>query len=238
MLAASWVGEESGLDLLTRSVILGGMSLLTLANVSKSFGPVAVLQGSLSLEQGEQIALVGPSGSGKSTLLHLISGVLRPDSGTVVVNGNQLTSLTEQQLDGFRARNIGYVFQTFHLLEGLTVLENVETAITFAGGKDYERARAALDEMGLQDRLNFFPSQLSVGQRQRVAVARAIVNQPPLILADEPTANLDAPRAQAVLQLLKQTCKSRDSALIVATHDQQAAAGFDRIVDFATEFKP
>ena len=214
------------------------MTLLRLDNVKKSFDTVHVLEGSLSLERGEQAALVGPSGSGKSTLLHLISGVLRPDSGTVELNGTKLTDLNEQQLDTFRARHIGYVFQTFHLLEGLTVLENVETAITFAGGKDYGRAKSSLEEMGLADRLHFFPHQLSVGQRQRVAVARAIVNEPALLLADEPTANLDGPRARDVLDLIKKACERHNSGLLVATHDSQAAATFDRVINFTEEFKP
>lgn len=204
--------------------------------MKKSFGSTAVVDGSFSLNKGEHVALTGPSGSGKSTLLHLISGVLRPDSGSIQMNGTELTALKEQELDAYRARHIGYVFQTFHLLEGLTVLENVETAITFAAGHDYSRAKSVLEEMGLQDRLDFFPAQLSVGQCQRVAVARAIVNQPLLVLADEPTANLDKPRSEVVLQLLRESCRKTGAALLVVSHDEEAVKDFDRVVDFRNEF--
>lgn len=195
-----------------------------------------MVDGSFSLEKGEHVALTGPSGSGKSTLLHLVSGVLRPDSGSIQMEETELTSLKEQQLDAYRARHIGYVFQTFHLLEGLTVLENVETAITFAGGEDYSRAKTVLTEMGLGERLDFFPAQLSVGQCQRVAVARAIVNQPLLVLADEPTANLDKPRSEAVLQMLRESCRKSGAALLVVSHDDQAVEAFDRVVDFQSQF--
>lgn len=188
------------------------------------------------MEAGEHVALTGPSGCGKSTLLHLISGILRPDSGRISLDGTELGSLSEQALDRYRARKVGYVFQTFHLLAGLTVLENVETAITFAEGSDYGKAREVLEEMGLGDRLSYYPRQLSVGQRQRVAVARAVVNAPPLLLADEPTANLDPPRAEAVMSLLRETCRAREAALLVVTHDQRAVDGFDRVVEFEAQF--
>ena len=210
--------------------------ILEVQDLKKSFGDTAVVNGSFSLHKGEHVALTGPSGSGKSTLLHLVSGVLRPDSGSILMNGTELTTLKEQELDAFRARNIGYVFQTFHLLEGLTVLENVETAITFANGQDYSRAKSVLEEMGLEERLNFFPQQLSVGQCQRVAVARAIVNQPVLVLADEPTANLDKPRSEAVLQLLRESCRKTGAALLVVSHDEEAVKTFDRVVDFQSQF--
>ena len=195
-----------------------------------------MVNGSWSVDAGQHVALTGPSGSGKSTLLHLIAGISRPDSGTIVLDGTELGELKEQDLDAFRARHIGYVFQTFHLLEGLTVLENVETAVTFAGGRDYTRAREILAEMGLEDRLSFFPAQLSVGQCQRVAVARAIVNQPLLVLADEPTANLDGPRSEAVLQLLRESCRKTSSALLVVSHDERAVEDFDSVVDFQAQF--
>jgi putative ABC transport system ATP-binding protein len=189
------------------------------------------------MEAGEHVALTGPSGCGKSTLLHLISGILRPDSGLINLGNQNLGALSEQELDAFRAQNIGYVFQTFHLLEGLTVLENVEIAVTFAGGDDYTKARTVLVEMGLEDRLDYYPEQLSVGQRQRVAVARAIVNQPPLVLADEPTANLDTPRSKVVIQLIRETCRKQQAALLVVTHDTGSVEQFDRVVEFREQFK-
>ena len=212
------------------------LSLLQLDNLKKSFGETLVVNGSFSLEAGEHVALTGSSGSGKSTLLHLISGLLRPDSGVIIFNGTDLTKLKEQNLDAFRARHLGYVFQTFHLLEGLTALENVETAITFAGGRDYGKARQVLIEMGLEERLEFFPSQLSVGQCQRIAVARALVNQPLLVLADEPTANLDEPRSEAVVQLLRDSCRKSGAALLLVSHDQRTVEAFDRVVDFQSQF--
>jgi ABC-type lipoprotein export system ATPase subunit len=209
--------------------------LLKLTELKKSYDE-PIVNGSFEMESGEQVALVGPSGSGKSTLLHLISGILRPDSGSIVLQDQEITQLTESALDRFRAQKIGYVFQSFHLLDGLTVLENVETAMTFAGGSDYPRARAILCEMGMEDRLHFFPPQLSVGQRQRVAVARAVVNQPPLVLADEPTANLDPPRAKEVLDLIRESCARTGAALLVVSHDRKALAGFDRVIDYAEQF--
>lgn len=212
------------------------MSLLELIEVRKAFEQ-PVVDGSLTLEAGQHLALTGPSGCGKSTLLHLISGILRPDTGTIKLKSQELTGMTETALDRFRARNIGYVFQTFHLLKGLTALENVESAVTFAGGQNYAKAREVLCQMGLEDRLNYFPHQLSVGQRQRVAVARAVVNEPPLVLADEPTANLDPPRAAEVIQLLRQTCERVDAALLLVTHDPSVVESFDQVLDFRQHFQ-
>lgn len=196
-----------------------------------------MVDGSFSLEAGEHVALTGPSGCGKSTLLHLISGILRPDSGSIRISDTDITKLSETKLDRFRASKIGYVFQTFHLLEGLSSLENVEVAITFAGGSEYDRAAELLTNMGLENKLHSLPSQLSVGQRQRVAVARAVVNEPPLVLADEPTANLDPSRAKEVLELLRETCRKVGASLIVVTHDVEAVDTFDRVVDFRQQFQ-
>lgn len=212
------------------------MSLLELQDVRKSFDH-PVVEGSFSLQKGEHVAVTGPSGSGKSTLLHLISGILRPDSGKIFVSGVEITALKETELDQFRARQIGYVFQTFHLLESLTALENVEAAVTFAGGSNFPKARALLIEMGLEEKLSSFPEQLSVGQQQRVAVARAVVNHPPLVLADEPTANLDEPRSREVLDLLRETCRANDASLLVVTHDTASVQGFDRIIDYRERFQ-
>lgn len=216
-----------------RSVAL---SLLELKNLKKSFDH-PVVDGSFTLEAGEHVALTGPSGCGKSTLLHLISGILRPDSGTITLAGTEITSLKESELDTFRAQKIGYVFQTFHLLEALTTLENVESVVTFAGAEHYQRAKEILTDMGLEEKLSNFPYQLSVGQKQRVAVARAVVNEPPLVLADEPTANLDPPRAAEVLQLLRDTCRRANASLIVVSHDTKAVEDFDRVIDFREHFQ-
>lgn len=211
-------------------------TLLSLKNVKKSYGR-PVVRGSLELKEGERVALIGPSGIGKSTLLHLISGILRPDQGSIVFRGQELNDLKEAALDSFRARNIGYIFQSFYLLEGLTVLENVEAAVTFAGANHYDRAHDLLCKMGLEDRLDHFPAQLSVGQRQRVAVARAVVNSPPLILADEPTANLDRVRAEEVLALITESCESSGAALLVVSHAPETLKEFDRILDYQAHFQ-
>ncbi len=210
--------------------------LLSLKGVKKSYDQ-PVVHGSFELKEGEQVALVGPSGIGKSTLLHLISGILRPDEGAIVFRGQNLNQLKEAALDSFRARNIGYIFQSFYLLDGLTVLENVEAAVTFAGGTDYERAQTLLCQMGLEDRLHHFPSQLSVGQRQRVAVARAVVNNPPLVLADEPTANLDQVRAAEVLSLIRESCENSGAALLVVSHAPETLKEFDSVLDYQTQFQ-
>lgn len=222
----------------TTSTSTDGVSLLCLEEVAKSFSGAPVLRGSMSMALGEHVALIGPSGCGKSTLLHLISGVLRPDSGSIRLSDTIVSELPEERLDLFRARHIGYVFQAFHLLEGLTVRENVEIALTFAGRRDYHEAETILAGMGLRGRLDYFPRQLSVGQRQRVAVARALVNRPSLLLADEPTANLDSERADEVMSLLRDTCRQSQAALLVVTHDKQGVHEFDRVVDFSQQFAP
>lgn len=213
------------------------MALLEVQKLRKAYGDEVVVDGSFSLERGEQVAMIGPSGCGKSTLLHLISGVLRPDSGSVSLDGQDLATLKEASLDRYRARQIGYIFQSFHLLEGLTALENVETVITFAGESHYPRAEELLRELGLEERLSHYPSQLSVGQRQRVAVARAVVNNPPLVLADEPTANLDPAQAKKVVELLQQTCKKVGAALLLVSHDMEAVSMLDRVVAYQDIFR-
>lgn len=211
-------------------------TLLVLKELQKSYDS-PVVNGSMEMQRGERVALIGPSGVGKSTLLHLISGILRPDGGSVVLNGCNLNGLSEAELDQFRARNIGYIFQSFYLLDGLTALENVEAAVTFAGTGQYNRARELLCQLGLEDRLNYFPPQLSVGQRQRVAVARAVVNQPPLVLADEPTANLDRKRAAEVIALIKESCDQSDAALLVVSHSPETLTEFHRVLDFQAHFQ-
>ena len=211
-------------------------TLLVLKDLQKSYDS-PVVNGSMEMQRGERVALIGPSGVGKSTLLHLISGILRPDGGSVVLNGCNLNGLSEAELDQFRARNIGYIFQSFYLLDGLTALENVEAAVTFAGTGQYNRARELLCQLGLEDRLNYFPPQLSVGQRQRVAVARAVVNQPPLVLADEPTANLDRKRAAEVIALIKESCDQSDAALLVVSHSPETLTEFHRMLDFQAHFQ-
>jgi putative ABC transport system ATP-binding protein len=186
----------------------------------------------LDVERGGSLAVAGESGSGKTTLLHVVAGILPADSGVVEVAGEPMTGLSEAARDRLRARRIGYVFQTFNLLPSLSAWENVALAMSFrpAGGDAKARARAALERVGLGDRLRHRPSQLSVGQQQRVAVARALAGAPDLVLADEPTSNLDPANARACLDLLRDFAKETSAALLVVSHDPSVLERFDRVV--------
>ena len=187
-----------------------------------------------ALAGNEQVALVGSSGSGKTTLLHVIAGITAPDAGSVVLTVDRpvdLTRLTEAQRDQFRGRHIGYIFQTHHLLGGFTAEENVLLGLSFTGrSADRAWARHLLETVGLKDRLNYHPARLSVGQQQRVAVARALANRPSLVLADEPTGALDADNAQTVLGLIRSLCDEVKASLLLVTHDQDIAGQFSRVV--------
>lgn len=179
---------------------------------------------------GEQLALVGQSGGGKTTLLHTIAGITRPDAGSVTIDGTDVTRLSEAGRDRFRAKNIGYVFQTFNLLPGFSALENVLLGMSFCGTPvDETRARLLLERVGLGKRLTHKPPMLSVGEQQRTAVARALANKPKLLLADEPTASVDARHQQQVLDLIRETCREENVALIVVTHAPEVAAQFARL---------
>ncbi|MBN2579050.1 MAG: ABC transporter ATP-binding protein [Pirellulales bacterium] len=188
------------------------------------------------VSQGEQVVLIGESGCGKTTLLHVIAGISRPTEGKVRIDDFDLTLMTEPEVDRFRAERIGYVFQTFNLLTGFTALENVLLAMRFARGRpDKTRAKKLLDRVGLSHRLTHRPTMLSVGEQQRVAVARALANRPKLLLADEPTANVDAGNQQAILDLIRQTSQEENVALMLVTHSHEVADQFPR-VDRLTEF--
>jgi putative ABC transport system ATP-binding protein len=178
---------------------------------------------------GEQMVLMGQSGSGKTTLLHIIAGISRPNSGEVRVAGTDIARLAESSRDLFRARTIGYVFQTFNLLAGFSALENVLLGMTFAGRHDASRARALLDRVGLARRLTHKPAMLSVGEQQRVAVARALANRPKLLLADEPTANVDRGHQQQIVSLIRETCREENVALLLVTHTAEVADQFERV---------
>ncbi|MDR2440043.1 MAG: ABC transporter ATP-binding protein [Planctomycetaceae bacterium] len=183
-----------------------------------------------SVEAGEQVVVVGASGCGKTTLLHIIAGILRPSSGHVLIDGWDTPILTEAERDQFRARRIGYVFQTFNLLQGFTALENVMIGMTFAGTRsDRHRAKDLLEKVGLGHRLHHKPAQLSVGEQQRVSVARALANKPKLVLADEPTANVDVGNQQQVIDMLRNTCEEEHVALILVTHAPEVADQFKRV---------
>jgi ABC-type lipoprotein export system ATPase subunit len=193
------------------------------------------------LKDSEQAALIGTSGSGKTTLLHLIAGILAPDSGRIAfgpAGGGagtvDLTQLSEAQRDVFRGQYIGYIFQTHHLLPGFTALENVLLGMTFTRrAHDPAWARHLLSEVGLSDRLDYKPAKLSVGQQQRVAVARALANRPTLVLADEPTGALDTNNARQVLQLIRKLCGEIGASLILVTHDLEIAGQLPRTVSLS-----
>lgn len=186
-----------------------------------------------SLAAGEQLALRGESGSGKTTFLHLIAGILTADSGRIEIEGADMAALSEPKRDRLRAEKLGYIFQTFNLLQGFTVLENVLLGMSFGPGADRAQARAILGRVGLGDRLHYFPGQLSTGQQQRVAVARALANRPKIVLADEPTGNLDRRNATEALALIRETCREVGAALLLVSHDEHTLAQFEQVRDFA-----
>jgi ABC-type lipoprotein export system ATPase subunit len=189
---------------------------------------------SFALDAAAQVAISGESGSGKTTLLHLIAGILIPDSGRVEVDGQCMSELGEAARDRLRARAIGYVFQTFNLLQGHTCLENVLVAMAFGRGVDRAKARGLLERMGLSNRLDHYPRQLSSGQQQRAAVARALANYPKLVLADEPTGNLDTRNGREVMRLLRESCHETGAALLVVSHDREVLSEFEVTRDFAS----
>ncbi|WP_323037503.1 ABC transporter ATP-binding protein [Pararhodobacter sp.] len=195
-------------------------------------GPVDILRGiSLDVEQGQSVGLVGPSGSGKSSLLMLMGGLERATGGEVKALGHDLTTMNEDALARFRRGNMGVVFQSFHLIPTMTALENVATPLELAGRADaFERAEAELTAMGLGPRLHHYPAQLSGGEQQRVALARAAAPRPAILLADEPTGNLDGVNGQAIMDLLFDLRDRHGATLVLVTHAPELAARCDRVV--------
>ncbi|MEM0925191.1 MAG: ABC transporter ATP-binding protein [Planctomycetota bacterium] len=211
--------------------------MLEIRDLVKSFrqpggGRLTVLDiAELSLREGEQVALIGESGGGKTTLLHTIAGLLSPDSGRLKVAGVELTKLSEQGRDRCRAASVGYVFQTFNLLPAFSALENVQLGMAFGNHTvDGDQARELLTRVGLGDRFSYRPNQLSVGQQQRVAIARALAGRPRLLLADEPTANVDPASADNVLELIIESCRRDNIALMMVTHAMSVAERFERVI--------
>ncbi len=216
---------------------LAGMPLLEISLLKKSFRapdgstqPVIDVP-AFALEERAQVALRGESGLGKTTLLHLIAGILRADGGSIRLAGRELTGLSEGERDRVRAESVGYIFQTFNLLPAFTVLENVLLGMAFGAGCDQGRAEGLLKRVGLGERLGHRPRQLSTGQQQRVAVARALANRPKLVLADEPTGNLDAANGREALRLIREACAENGAALLLVSHDREVLAGFERVVE-------
>lgn len=210
--------------------------MLLLQGVKKSFdepggGRLPVLDvPEFRLDAGEEAVLLGRSGCGKTTLLHVIAGISTPDAGVVAIDGVDIARLGEADRDRVRAEKVGYVFQTFNLLSGFSALENVLLGMTFARGRrDDRRARELLGRVGLGHRLKHRPGMLSVGEQQRVAVARALANKPRLLLADEPTASVDPRHQDQVIDLIRETCREEGVALFLVTHAPEVAARFARV---------
>lgn len=210
--------------------------MLELKNIQKAFKlpdgtrlPILNIP-NYSVGAGEQTVLIGESGGGKTTLLHCIAGLMTPDEGSIKIDQIEVSKLSEAGRDRVRAAKLGYVFQTFNLLPGFTALENVRLGMTFASGKlDLSRARMLLEKVGLGDRLHHKPKALSVGQQQRVAVARALANKPKLLLADEPTANIDPHNQQKIIDIIRECCRDEEIALLMVTHSQQVSEQFPRV---------
>jgi putative ABC transport system ATP-binding protein len=215
---------------------MAGSAAIALAGVNLSLGRgaanVHILKDiNLHIGRGEAVGLVGPSGSGKSTLLMVMAGLERPDTGTVTVAGHDLGGLDEDGLARFRGRHVGIVFQSFHLIPTMTALENVAVPLELAGFADaQERARQELEAVGLAERLDHYPAELSGGEQQRVAIARAHATNPTILMADEPTGNLDENTGRQIIDLLFAGHKERGTTLVLVTHDVALAQRCDRIV--------
>lgn len=208
-------------------------TLVQIENLRKDFGKVCALDGvSFGIEEGEWIAIMGPSGSGKTTLINILGGLDTPTSGRALVDGADVGRLDETGLTRFRAEKIGFVFQQFHLVSYLTAIENVMLAQYFHSTTDEKEAQQALERVGLADRLEHLPSQMSGGEQQRVAVARALINHPKLILADEPTGNLDEANEKIVIDLLHEL-HSEGHTILMVTHAPSIGSLADRRIDFS-----
>jgi len=210
--------------------------MLLLEKVKKTYiepdgSPLPILDiPRFAVAKGEQMVLVGRSGCGKTTLLHVIAGISSADSGSITLDEVDITQFSEAGRDRIRADKLGYVFQTFNLLQGFTALENVMLGMTFGRSrKDSSRARDLLDRVGLAHRMTHKPSTMSVGEQQRVAVARALANRPRILLADEPTANIDPSNQQLIIDLIRERCEEEEVALVMVTHSTEVAEQFDRV---------
>ena len=212
------------------------MTILETKNLKKIYGKgeteVHALDGvDLSVEKGEFVAIVGTSGSGKSTLLHMLGGLDRPTSGSVTVDGRELSKLKDEELTVFRRRKIGFVFQNYNLVPVLSVYENIVLPIQLDGNREDEAyVKKIIDTLGLEKKLNNLPNKLSGGQQQRVAIARALAAKPAIILADEPTGNLDSSTSQDVMGLLKVTSERFSQTIVMITHNEEIAQMADRII--------
>jgi len=214
--------------------------VIRLANIekvyqTKTIETVALSQVNLAIQRGEFVSVMGPSGCGKSTLLSLMGLLDEPSSGTIEIDGRPVASFSDKELAGLRNHKIGFVFQSYHLINDLSVRDNVELPLLYrpgvSGGERRRRALAALDKVGLNTRVNHFPAQLSGGQRQRVAIARALAGEPEIILADEPTGNLDSVMGEEIMELLL-GLNRQGTTLVMVTHDEREALKTQRLIRF------
>jgi len=222
------MNDTSGVQRATPAIALAGVNL----SLGRGAARVHILKDiDLNIGRGEAVGMVGPSGSGKSTLLMVMAGLERPDSGTVVVAGERLGALDEDALARFRGRNVGIVFQSFHLIPTMTALENVAVPLELMGAPDaLERAARELDAVGLTERRHHYPAQLSGGEQQRVALARALAPNPTILIADEPTGNLDETTGAEIIELMFKGHAERHTTLVLVTHDPGLAGRCDRVV--------
>lgn len=213
------------------------MKILETKNLCKTYGEGDTLVKALdnvsfSVEHGEFIAIVGPSGSGKSTLLHILGGVDVPTSGEVIINGTKISDLDETALAIFRRRQIGLIYQFYNLIPILTVEENLTLPLLLDGRKpDQKQIEMLVEKLGLENRLKHLPNELSGGQQQRVSIGRALLNSPALLLADEPTGNLDSENSKEIIKLLRQFNKENKQTVIIITHDERIALSADRVIE-------
>ena len=213
------------------------MKILETKHLCKTYGEGDTLVKALdnvsfSVEQGEFIAIVGPSGSGKSTLLHILGGVDVPTSGEVIINGTKISDLDETALAIFRRRQIGLIYQFYNLIPILTVEENLTLPLLLDGRKpDQKQIEMLVEKLGLENRLKHLPNELSGGQQQRVSIGRALLNSPALLLADEPTGNLDSENSKEIIKLLRQFNKENKQTVIIITHDERIALSADRVIE-------
>lgn len=216
------------------------MSLLKINGLKKSFvtpdgaRQLVIDVPEFAMAEKAQVGLSGESGLGKTTLLHLIAGILRPDEGRIELAGQEISSLGEAARDRLRANTVGYIFQTFNLLPAFTCLENVLLGMSFGPGADRALAESLLKRVGLGEKRHHYPRQLSTGQQQRVAVARALANRPRLVLADEPTGNLDAANGRAALKLIREACAENGAALLLVSHDLEVLGQFGTVVELSS----
>jgi putative ABC transport system ATP-binding protein len=207
------------------------MTVLAGESLTRTFGEVRAVDGvSLRVASGEAVLILGPNGSGKTTLLSMLGGLLQPTSGRVLIAGTDVTAMSEQARCDFRLRTIGFIFQSFRLLDALTARENVQLVLDLAHDSDPDRAETLLDELGVRQRADFLPHAMSGGEKQRVAIARALANDPAILLADEPTGSLDSQAGEATIRLLCDAAQRHGKAVIIVSHDTRIVPRVDRVL--------